>query len=147
MVRMGSDAVRDTRPVSEEILDVVRRWWAGFNEDGAPSLDLCHEQVEISNPPEFPVRGTYRGHDGVRQWRTDAFDVIDELKVETEKLIDVGDGETVVMLLRLRGVASHTRIPIDQPWAAVWTIRDGQLLTAQGYVSRRAAMKAAGLRD
>ena len=52
---------------------------------------------------------------------TDAFDVIDELEVETEKLIDVGDGETVVMLLRLRGVASYTRIPIDQTWAAVWT--------------------------
>ena len=89
----------------------------------------------------------YSGHDGVRQWRTDAFDVIDELEVETEKLIDVGDGETVVMLLRLRGVASYTRIPIDQTWAAVWTIRNGKLVRAQGYVSRREAMKAARLRN
>jgi uncharacterized protein len=132
--------------VSEQNLEVVRRWWKGFHEDGMPPLDLCDAQVEISNPPEFPVRGTYRGHEGVRQWRTDAFDVIDELEVETEKLIDVGDGETVVMLLRLRGLASHTRIPIDETWAAVWTIRNGKLLRAQGYISRRAAMRAAGLR-
>jgi uncharacterized protein len=132
--------------VSEENLELVRRWWKGFHEDGMPSLDLCDAQVEISNPPEFPVRGTYRGHEGVRQWRTDAFDVIDELEVETEKLIDVGDGETVVMLLRLHGLASHTRIPIDETWAAVWTIRNGKLLRAQGYISRRAAMRAAGLR-
>lgn len=132
--------------MSEENLEVVRRWWKGFHEDGMPPLDLCDAQVEISNPPEFPVRGTYRGHEGVRQWRTDAFDVIDELEVETEKLIDVGDGETVVMLLRLRGVASHTRIPIDETWAAVWTIRNGKLLHAQGYISRRDAMRAAGLR-
>lgn len=55
--------------------------------------------------------------------------------------------ETVVMLLRLRGVASHTRIPIDETWAAVWTIRNGKLLRAQGYISRREAMKAAGLRN
>ena len=74
-----------------------------------------------------------------------AFDVIDELEVVTEKLIDVGDGETVVMLLRLRGVAAYTRIPIDQSWAAVWTIRNGKLLRAQGYISRREAMRAAGL--
>jgi uncharacterized protein len=132
--------------VSEQNLEVVRRWWKGFHEDGMPPLDLCDAQVEISNPPEFPVRGTYRGHEGVRQWRADAFDVIDELEVETEKLIDVGDGETVVMLLRLRGLASHTRIPIDETWAAVWTIRNGKLLRAQGYISRRAAMRAAGLR-
>ena len=131
--------------MSKSNLDVVRRWWAGFNQHGMPSLDLCDEQVEISNPPEFPVRGTYRGHDGVRQWRTAAFDVIDELEVVTEKLIDVGDGETVVMLLRLRGVAAYTRIPIDQSWAAVWTIRNGKLLRAQGYISRREAMRAAGL--
>ena len=132
--------------MSEENLEVVRRWWKGFHENGMPPLDLCDAQVEISNPPAFPVRGTYRGHDGVRQWRTDAFDVIDELEVETEKLIDVGDGETVVMLLRLRGVASHTRIPIDETWAAVWTIRNGKLLRAQGYISRREAMRAVGLR-
>lgn len=133
--------------MSEGNLEVVRRWFEGLNNAGMPPLELCHPQVEIVNPPEFPVRGTYRGHDGVRQWKTDAFDVIDELEVETEKLIDVGDGETVVMLLRLRGLASHTRIPIDEPWAAVWTIRDGKLLRAQGYVSRREAMRAAGFRN
>jgi ketosteroid isomerase-like protein len=131
--------------VSEENLELVRRWWKGFHEDGMPPLDLCDAKVEISNPPEFPVRGAYHGHAGVRQWRMDVFDVIDELEVETEKLIDVGD-ETVVLLLRLRGVASHTRIPIDETWAAVWAIRNRKLLRAQGYVSRREAMRAAGLR-
>jgi ketosteroid isomerase-like protein len=132
--------------VPADNLEIVRRWWEGFHEDGMPPVELCHPEIEISNPPEFPVRGTYRGREGVERWRTDAFDVIDDLRVETEKLIDVGDGETVVMLLRLRGVGAHTRIPIDETWAAVWTIRDGMLLRAQGYVSRREAMRAAGLR-
>lgn len=133
--------------MSEENLEVVRRWWASFNEEGMPSLDLCDEQVEVRNPPDFPVRGSYYGHEGIRQWRADVFDVIDDVNVEAEKLFDVGDGETVVMFLRLRGVAIYTRIPIDETWAAVWTIRVGKVVHAQGYISRREALEAAGLRE
>lgn len=133
--------------MSGENLEVVRRWWEGFNQDGMPSLDLCDEQIEITNPPEFPVRGSFHGHEGVRQWRDQVFEVMDELEVEAEKLIDVGDGETVVMLLRLRGVASHTRIEFDEPWAAVWRIRNGKLVHAQGYVDRGKALEAAGLSE
>jgi ketosteroid isomerase-like protein len=133
--------------MSRENVDVVRCWWAGVNDGGMPPLDLCDEQIEIRNPPEFPVRGSFRGHEGVRQWRDQVFDVMDELNVETEKLIDVGDGETVVMFLRLRGVANYTRIEVDEPWAAVWKIRNGKLLHAQGYISRRKALEAAGLSE
>lgn len=133
--------------MSRDNLEVVRRWWEGFHKQGLPPLDLCDEQIEISNPPEFPVRGTFYGHEGVRQWRDQVFDVMDELEVETEKLIDAGDGQTVVMFLRLRGVAGYTRIKFDEPWAAVWRIRDGKLLRAQGYVDRRKALEAAGIND
>jgi ketosteroid isomerase-like protein len=133
--------------MSQENLEVVRRWWASFNDEGMPSLDLCDEQVEVRNPPAFPVRGSYHGHEGVRQWRADVFDVIDDVNVEAEKLFDAGDGETVVMFLRLRGVAIYTRIPIDETWAAVWTIRGGKLVYAQGYISRREALEAAGLSE
>jgi hypothetical protein len=65
--------------------------------------------------------------------------------VEVEKLIDVGDGATVVMFLRLQGKALYTRIEFDEPWAAVWRIEGGKLVHAQGYISRRDAVEAAGL--
>ncbi len=110
-----------------------------------PSLDLCDEQIEIRNPPDFPVSGLYRGHEGVRQWRTDVFEIVDDASVEVEKLIDVGDGATVVMFLRLQGKALYTRIEFDEPWAAVWRIEGGKLVHAQGYISRRDAVEAAGL--
>jgi ketosteroid isomerase-like protein len=136
----------DTTPaVSDENLEVVRRWWASFNEHGIPSLDLCDEQIEIRNPPDFPVSGLYRGHEGVRQWRTDVFEIVDDANVEVEKLIDAGDGATVVMFLRLQGKALYTRIEFDEPWAAVWRIEGGKLRHAQGYTSRREAVEAAGL--
>jgi hypothetical protein len=32
-------------------------------------------------------------------------------------------------------------------WAAVWTLRAGKVLRAQGYMHRREALQAAGLRE
>ncbi|HEX6116634.1 MAG TPA: nuclear transport factor 2 family protein [Solirubrobacterales bacterium] len=134
--------------MSEENVELVRRWWEVFNEDGMPPLALCDEEVEIRNPPDFPVRGLYEGHDGVRRWRDQVFDIFDGPRVEPEDIVDVhGDGTTVLMLLRATGTARYTGIEVDYEWAAVWTIRNGKLLRAQGYLSRDEAVKAAGLSE
>jgi SnoaL-like domain len=132
--------------MSEETVEVVRRWWGGFNKSGMPPLSLCDERIEIRMPPDFPIRGSFHGHQGVRDWVDQIWEAFDNVSIEAEEIIDVThDGETVFMLLRARGTAHHTRIEIDFPWAAIWTIRDAKLLFAQGYLSRREAPEAAGL--
>jgi ketosteroid isomerase-like protein len=135
--------------MSQENVEVVRRWWAAFNKDGTPPLELCHERIEIRNPASFPNRGPYRGHDGVHEWMADTMEVIDELHIEVDEVIDVGDGETVVSVQRTLGVGRYTRLPSDlaPPWAAVWTVRSGKALRAQGYRTRDEALEAAGLRE
>ena len=134
--------------MSQENVEIVRRWWGGFNDDGMPPLALCDEQIEIRNPPDFPVRGLFQGHDGVRRWRDQVFEVTENARVEPEEIVDVhGDGETVLMLLRATGTASYSEIEIEIEWAAIWTIRDGKVLRAQGYLSRPEALEAAGLSE
>ena len=134
------------RAMSEKNVEVVRRWWDGFNATGMPPLSLCDERIEIRNPPDFPVRGSFHGHEGVREWRDQTFEVIDNAVVDAEEIIDVADdGQTVLMLLRSRGTAPHMGIEIDFPWAAIWTLREGKLLFAQGYLDRDEALEAAGL--
>ncbi len=129
-----------------ENAEMVRRWWEGFNEDGMPPLELCDEEIEIRNPSDFPVRGPFSGHDGVRAWRDQVFEVLENARVEPDEIMDVpGDGTAVLMLLRATGTAGHTGIPVDFEWAAVWTLRKGRLLRAQGYLDRAEALKAAGL--
>lgn len=128
----------------EENVEIIRQWWARFNETGEPALDLCDPAVEMRNPDQFLVRGPYHGHDGIRQWREDVFDVIDDARVEIEELLDAGDGESVVAVLRLKGTAKYTRIDVDAPWAAVVKLRDGKMFHAQGYLSRHEALEAAG---
>ena len=134
--------------MSQENVEVVRRWWDGFNTTGMPPLELCDERIEIRNPPDFPAAGSFHGHQGVQVWRDQVFEVFDNASVEAEEIIDVtGDGETVLMLLRARGNARHTRIEIDFPWAAIWTIREGKLVFAQGYLSRQEAREVVGLSE
>jgi ketosteroid isomerase-like protein len=129
----------------ESNVEVCQRWWRHFNETGEPALDLCDPEVEMWNPDQFLVRGPYHGHDGIRRWREDVFDVFDDARVDVEELLDAGDGESVVMVLRLRGTAKHTRIEVDAPWAAVVKLRNGKMFHAQGYLSRREALEAAGM--
>ena len=78
--------------------------------------------------------------------RDQVFEIVDDPTVVIDKLIDADDGRTVpVMFLRLRGAASHTRIEVDEPWTAVWRIRNGKLLHGPGYLDRDKALEAAGL--
>ena len=134
--------------MSRENVEVVRRWWDGFNDVGMPPLSLCDEQIEIRNPPDFPVRGLFQGHEGVRRWREQVFEVAEDARVEPEEIVDVhDDGETVLMLLRATGTARFSEIKLDIEWAAIWAIRDGKVLRAQGYLNRADALEAAGLQD
>lgn len=131
--------------MSEENIEIVRRWWQGFNEDGMPPLALCADDIEIRNPPDFPLSGLYKGHDGVRLWRDQVWDIFDDLRVEPEEIIDARDGEAVLMLLRAIGTAPHFEVELELEWAAIWTIRDGKVVDAQGYMRRADAREAAGL--
>jgi ketosteroid isomerase-like protein len=134
--------------MSQESVEIVRRWWEGFNEDGMPPLSLCDDKIEINMPPDFPVRGLFQGHDGVRRWRGQVFEIVDNPRVVPEEIVDVhGDGETVLMLLRAIGSARFTGLEMEFEWAAIWTIRNGKVVHAQGYMSRADAIEVAGLSE
>ena len=131
--------------LADENVEVVRRWWAGFNEVELPPLELCDPQVEIRLPDEFPFTGIYRGHEGVRQWSAEVFDVIEDHQVAIEDVVQAPDGETVVMALRSTGRSKEMQFDIDLPWAAMWVIRDRKLVYAHGYLTIAEAREAAGL--
>jgi ketosteroid isomerase-like protein len=147
--------------MSEENVEIVRLMWAGLERDaGMPwppaepeeldrrlRLDLCDEQIEIRNPPEVPVGSVFHGHDGVRQWGVEIWEVFDGLHNELEELIEAGDGDTVVSVQRTQARMRHTGLEADFLWAVVWTIQDGRVLRAIGYMSREEALEAAGLSE
>jgi ketosteroid isomerase-like protein len=125
--------------------EVVRRWWAALSESGMPPLELCDEAIEITMFAGFPVQGPYRGHEGVRQYAEQTFDVVEDLRIVLDDVIEADDGETVVSAQRALGTTRHTRMDVDFPWAVVWAIRDGRVVHAQGFATKEEALKVAGL--
>ena len=125
--------------------DVVRLWFEGFNENGMPALEVCDERLEIGNVEGFPIQGPYHGHEGVREWTRDLFEVLDEARLEVIEVIEAGVGETVMSVQRIVARMRHTRLPAKLRWAGVWTIHDGKAVRVQGYATRREALVAAGL--
>jgi ketosteroid isomerase-like protein len=134
--------------MSRENVEIVRRCWAGL-EENPPNVPLrfFDDEVELINPPEFPLRGPFHGHDGVRQWATEIWEVITDLHHEIEEVIEAPDGETVVSVQRTQGSMRHTGLPSNVLWAAVWTFREGKVVRGQGYMRRDEALEAAGLSE
>jgi len=56
-------------------------------------------------------------------------------------------GETVVSVQRTQGRMRHTDMKTNVQWPTTWTIRDGKVLRAYGYLTRAEALEAAGLRE
>jgi ketosteroid isomerase-like protein len=142
--------------MSRENVEVVRALWAGLKQDpGEPwppasrdeldrrlRLDLCDERIELRNPAEFPAADEYHGHEGVRQWAAEVWEVFSEVHHDLEGIIEADDGETIVSVQRTHGLMRHTQLPMDLLWAAVWTVRDGKAVRGQGYMTKAEALEA-----
>jgi ketosteroid isomerase-like protein len=129
--------------VSEESVEVVRRWFKAL-EDGNAAPEMCDPEIEITNWAESPITGPYRGHTGVRRWWEDVTDAFEEFHWELQS-IEAIDEQRCLTVQRIAGRFRHTGIETDWAWGAIITVRRGKILSAVGYVSPRRARRAAGL--
>jgi ketosteroid isomerase-like protein len=87
----------------------------------------------------------YRGHEGLRSWYTDTFEAFEELRGEWSEFRDLGDRVLVLGRAKARGRGSG--MELDSPMGWVFTMRDGKVVRAEGYLSRAETLEAAGLRE
>ena len=132
--------------MSQANVEIVHALWAGL-ERGEVRLDLCDEDIELRTVAEIPVADEYRGHEGVRQWAAETWEVFSEFHNEIEETIASADAETVVTVVRTNGLMRHTGLEANLRWAVVWTIRGGKAVRSHGYLSKAEALDQAGLRD
>ena len=134
--------------MSQENVEIVRRWSAGFNEDGLPPFDLCDERIEIGTPRTSPSKTVYRGHDGVRRWRAEVFGEIENVRVEVDDLIEAPDGETVVMALRVLFHLDTVRSGPRDVVGGRLDVRDGKRSCgSRGTCDMADALEAVGLSE
>src|SRR4029077_10225853 len=104
-------------------------------------LMLMAEDVEISQSPELPWGGLYRGHEGVRQFLGKLMEHLDT-RVEIERLIDAG--EHVVAIGRTVGKARATQLEFDVPLVHVWTLHRGQITRFEPFIENDTMLAALG---
>lgn len=93
---------------------------------------------------EMPDGRIVRGVDELRDYWATLVDTWDEFRVEVEDFVDGPDGD--VTLVRLVAVARTSGLRFDDPAALVWESSEGRVRRVRFYLSRKAALKAAGIR-
>jgi ketosteroid isomerase-like protein len=121
-------------------IEVVRRWGEAV-EAGDLAERLWHPDLEIVNAEGWALEATYRGHEGLHRWWSDLEEAFSDFRIEVEEITPV-DEERVLTTQRFVGTFRTTGIPFDGPWASIITVRDGRIVHAMGYLSKRRALRA-----
>jgi ketosteroid isomerase-like protein len=131
--------------VARENVEIVRRWWASVEAGDLP-FNLTDENVRIDNIEQPVVQGAFHGHDGLRRWWQDFTEALADIHHEVLDSTAL-DAERVLAEIRSQGHFRETGLPIDLRWASIFSLRNGKVVHAAGYLSAREALKAVGLAE
>jgi ketosteroid isomerase-like protein len=129
--------------MSQENVEIVRRVNEAFDaRDFDALLALHHPDVEII-VLRSAIEGPYRGHEGLRQMATEAFNTAD-LQLRIDEVRDCGN-DRVLVLGHQHGTVGGIRF--DHVLAEVFEIDAGKVRRAQSFPTVEEALKAAGLSE
>jgi ketosteroid isomerase-like protein len=87
----------------------------------------------------------YSGHQGLRNWYADTFETFSEVTIDVSEWRDLGD--RVLLLGRLQALGRESGIKVESATGWLYTLRDGKIVKAEGFLSEAEALEAAGLRE
>ena len=125
--------------------EMLRRYIDLLNETGEVPVEFLEPDVEMHMFRGSPIPGPYHGHDGVRKWREDTFDVFREWRLELDEVVPAADPDVLVAIHRFVGHMRHTELPSNFPLAVVVRFRDGLIARFDGFREREEALKAAAV--
>lgn len=117
------------------------RLFAEAMGSGRLDPDVIHPDLEMVNAKGWAIEGTYRGVEGARRWWQELDEAFSEFSVEMDDVVRVGD-DRYLTTQRAVGVFRTTGIPFEGPWASLLTLKDGRIVKAVGYLSRKRAERA-----
>jgi ketosteroid isomerase-like protein len=130
--------------VSQENVDVVRRIYAVWEQEGSPvPSGLLDPEVEWVNPPEAVETGTRSGVDAFAAAAASVEATFEGASVQIDEMLDAGDRVVITATLRGRGRASGADVERRQGY--VWTLRDGKAVRFQWFNEPDEALIAAGV--
>ena len=142
--------------MSQENVELARRLYANTPAvvqaaaRGEPTAvpeywDLWDADAVVVEVAEFPDAATYRGLDQIQQrWLQGFADIFDDISIEPQDFVPVGDFVLVPTHQRFRSKAG---IDVEQEITQVLQFRNGRLIYATGYRDKSNALKAVGLEE
>jgi ketosteroid isomerase-like protein len=129
--------------VSQENVELVRRWVWAFVNDTDTFLEVAHPEIEWA--PIEENHTVFHGHEGAMQIRTEWLASFDEQRKVVEEILDRGDDVFAAVHLTGRGKGSGAVVDIR-----VYThvkVRDGKAVYLFEYADRAEALRAAGIQE
>jgi len=138
--------------MSEESVEIVRRVYdVAAHRDAETVLALYDPEVELDvsrlavHGAPGGVGGVYHGHKGLRSLFGDWHEAYGKIQYDYDELIDAGEQVISVVTRHARGRASGAEV--EQPFALVWTLREGKVVRVVWFLTREEALEAAGLSE
>ena len=132
--------------MSEENVERYRRGIEAFNRRDLEAFLALADPDVIGISRVLAIEGgSYRGHDGTREWWTDLLGVFPDFRIEVVCVRDAGD--VTVSELRNSAQGEGGAAPLEE---FVWQVsewRDGRVVRWQIYESEQDALEAAGLAE
>jgi hypothetical protein len=125
----------------------VRQYYAASNRRDFDLLVTGYDPAVEYQPAElFPDPDpTYYGHDGIREvWRL-LLDAFEDVRLDPQELLDLG--ERVLVTAKLSGHGTGSGVSISQPLFQLFTLARGLPHRQDDFLNRAEALKAAGLRE
>ena len=126
--------------MSQENVEIVRRGFEAYQRGDLSAAVANHHPDVVFNPAEEPP---VAGRDAVRAYIERWEEPWNEYEAEAEEFLDAGDRVVVTFHVRARGKASGAEV--DARSYQVHTLREGQLVRMDEYMTRDEAIEAAGL--
>jgi ketosteroid isomerase-like protein len=137
--------------MSQENVEIVRRFFDAFNEGGLNAEDMLVQYFTddidyraVEGAPDD--HGPIRGKEALRAYAQDWLDTFDNFRHEPVELTDAGD-DKVIAVFRVSGRAKLSGVETDLTYAAFYTFRAGKIARGREYWTRAEALEAAGLQE
>ena len=132
--------------MSRDNVELTRRVHAAFNRaDLDAYVALMDEDVEAVPRIAAILGQTVRGHEGIRRWWKDLFEVVPDLTVEVVEVRDLGDVTLVRATYGGHGAASETPIATTSWLSLRW--RGGKCVFWISKPTEAEALEAVGLQE
>ena len=131
--------------MSEENVELVRSIYEAFNRrDWESAFGFAASDFEFTLQVG-PNAGPHRGREEVQRVLEDQSSAFDLWIVEPEEFFERDDVVVAFVKFRLQPKGSDAEFEIRI--GNLWTIRDGKLLSAEGFPDREKALEAAGISE